>query len=356
MAIGVTIVICTYNGARMLPDTLAHIAQQRVPPHICWEVIVVDNASTDDTSEVVKAVWAKSGGTAPFTLLHQPKPGLTYARELALESARYEYIIFCDDDNWLAPDYVSVAYELMQQHPSIGALGGHGELVYETPPPAWAAAMPIFANGRQASKPGKVYRNAVYGAGCVIRKSAYMAVATAGFEPMLTDRVGANLSSGGDYEFCYALALIGYDIWYDPSLRFRHFMPRERMEWGYYERFFVERAKCFEVLVPYQLVINAGARNASSFYRKLLRLFLSSLKQLYLLLLHKFRLPAGSDDAKTNTLKLMSVKARLWSFSRHRAMRRNFAKILQFKREKLVTFTKSKPGPLPGEELEMRML
>ena len=88
MAIGVTIVICTYNGARMLPDTLAHIAQQRVPPHICWEVIVVDNASTDDTSEVVKTVLAKTGSTAPFTLLHQPKPGLTYARELALESAR----------------------------------------------------------------------------------------------------------------------------------------------------------------------------------------------------------------------------------------------------------------------------
>ena len=355
MAIGVTIVICTYNGASLLPATLAHIAQQRVLPHIPWEVVVVDNASTDNTSEVVETEWAKTGSTATFSLLHQPRPGLTYARELALEKARYPFIVFCDDDNWLAPDYVNLAHEIMQRHPSIGVLGGHGELEYETPPPAWVAALPLFANGRQAKSSGKVYRNTVYGAGCVIRKPAYGAVCRMGFEPMLTDRMGTNLSSGGDYEFCYALALTGYDIWYDDRLRFKHFMPKERMEWKYYERFFKERAKCFEVLVPYQFVINAGIESVSSFYLRLLRLFLSSIKQLYPLVLNKFRLPAGSDAAKVNALKIKSVKARLWSFSRHRAMRENFAKILQFKHEKLITLTRCETTFVPERKARIKM-
>lgn len=350
MAIGVTIVVCTYNGARLLPETLAHIARQRVLPHIPWEVIVVDNASTDNTSEVVKTAWAKSQSAVPFSLLHQPRPGLTYARELALEKARYAYILFCDDDNWLSPDYVNLAHELMQQYPSIGALGGHGELEYETPP-AWAAALPLFANGRQAKTSGKVNRNSVYGAGCIMRKSAYNAVSGAGFEPMLTDRMGPNLSSGGDYELCYALALMGYDIWYDERLRFKHFMPKDRMEWKYYERFFRERAKCFEVLVPYQIIVNAGIYSVSMFYLRLLRLFLSSVKQLYPLVLNRFRLPAGSDAAKTNTLKLMSLKARLWSFSRHHVMRKNFTRILQFKHEKLAKFTRSETSFSPDKKM-----
>src|SRR5690606_27229141 len=123
---------------------------------------------------------------ARFSLLVQPTLGLTYARELALEKARYEFILFCDDDNWLSESYVSVAYDLMLQHSSIGVLGGYGELVYETTPPGWAASYTVFANGRQAPRSGKVLRNAVYGAGCVIRKTAYDKIHSAGFKPMLT--------------------------------------------------------------------------------------------------------------------------------------------------------------------------
>ncbi|RAU82363.1 glycosyltransferase [Pontibacter arcticus] len=341
MILGVSVIICTYNGVARLPETLRYISQQQVHASIPWEVIVVDNASTDHTSEVVCQEWAKYQSNIPFSLYQQPKPGLTFARELALEKAKYEFIIFCDDDNWLNPGYVELAYNIMLEHPSVGALGGFGELVYEIEPPAWAAALPLFANGKQANVSGKVPRNAVYGAGCVVRKSAYNGVIEAGFRPMLSDRVAANLSSGGDYELCYALVLAGYDIWYDERLLFKHFMPKDRLQWEYYLRFFKERAKCFEVLVPYQLIINYGCISDKSFTNKYFSLFMKFAKQTYPLLLNKMRFSPNSDKGKITTLKLKALQLRLSSFGKFKTMKENHGTILKMKQEKLDGLSKS---------------
>jgi len=53
---GVSVVICTYNGAERLPETIRHIANQTVPAHIPWEFIVVSNACTDNTEEVTREI------------------------------------------------------------------------------------------------------------------------------------------------------------------------------------------------------------------------------------------------------------------------------------------------------------
>lgn len=157
---GISIVVCTYNGDKRLPDTLRHLAQQRVQDHIQWEVLVVDNASTDHTSQTVLEEWSKHSCSAQFSLLEQPKPGLTYARELAMERALFEFVLFCDDDNWLSEGYVATAYDLMLQHPSIGVLGGFGELVYETTPPAGQfLVLCLLTDGRQVCQgrcPGRL--------------------------------------------------------------------------------------------------------------------------------------------------------------------------------------------------------
>jgi glycosyltransferase involved in cell wall biosynthesis len=330
---GVTVVICTYNGASLLPATLRHLAHQQVRPDIPWQLIVVDNASSDDTSRVAKEEWRRYDTSAQFTLLHEPTPGLNHARTLGLTHAQFEYVLFCDDDNWLNPQYVRMAFDLMQQHPSIGVLGGCGELVYEAAPPAWAAALPLFANGPQEKKSGKVRLNAVYGAGCVLRKSVLASIMRAGFKPMLSDRKGAILSSGGDYEICYAFVLAGYDIWYDERLTFKHFMTANRQTWEYYGRFFKQRAQSFEVLLPYQIFIRYGSRNLWSFHFTLLRLFLSHIKSLLVLLIQRSSLPSESDTGKTNTLRLKAKVARIKSFTRYRFMKKNFLLILSYHQE-----------------------
>lgn len=257
---GVSIVICCHNGADRLPETIRHIARQWVAPYIPWELLIIDNGCTDDSAEVARMEWKKHRVDTYLKIVKEPQLGLSHARARGFREARYEYIILCDDDNWLDVNYVSNVYLILSERPQIGALGGFGKLVYEGTPPAEELSY-IFAAGQQAAERGKVPGNKLYGAGCTIRYSAYHKLLASGFKSLLTDRRGAELSSGGDYELCLALAILGYEIWYDERLRFKHFITRERLRWEYFERYAYESSKCFNVLSSYKLVAENKAIN-----------------------------------------------------------------------------------------------
>lgn len=261
---GVTIMICCHNGARRIPETLQHIACQKVAEGIPWEVLIVDNKSTDYSAVIARREWALYRTSASFRIVLEPVLGLSHARARGFLEAKYEYVIMCDDDNWLAPDYVENVYRMMMERPRIAALGGFGKLVFEIKPPRYIEHSNIFAAGEQAPRSGKVLTNKIYGAGCVIRKSAYRKLYELGFRSLLTDRKGRELSSGGDYELCYALALLGYDIWYDERLRFTHFITQERLTWEYFIRYARESAQCFEVLAAYKSIADGSVVNQIS--------------------------------------------------------------------------------------------
>ena len=262
---GVTILICCHNGAKRLPETLKHIAQQVVPSNIPWEVLIVDNKSTDMSAPVARTEWSKYQSPGKFRIVLEPVLGLSHARSRGFLEARYEYVVMCDDDNWLAPDYVENVYHIMSANTTIGALGGFGKLIFEVAPPKYIEHSNIFAAGEQGHGPGKVRANKIYGAGCVIRKSAYKKLYDLGFKSLLTDRKGREQSSGGDYELCYALALLGYDIWYDDRLRFSHFITQERLTWNYFMRYAKESAQCFEVLNAYRSIADDSHINKVAF-------------------------------------------------------------------------------------------
>ena len=105
----VSIVICCYNSSKRLPETLAHLKAQVVPDHIPWEVIVVDNASTDGTSQVARALWGELPGV-PFRVVREAKQGLSNARNRGLMESKGDLICYIDDDvrpkeNWLINIY-----------------------------------------------------------------------------------------------------------------------------------------------------------------------------------------------------------------------------------------------------------
>lgn len=250
---GVSVIICCHNGANRLPETIRHIARQRVPSYIPWELLIIDNGSTDDSAIAARMEWQKHRVDTYLRVVKEPTLGLSYARARGFREARYEYMIMCDDDNWLDELYVFNVYQILSENSNIGALGGCGKLVYEIEPPV-AELSYIFAGGPQGPSSGKVMDNKVYGAGCVIRHSAYQKLLGSGFKSLLTDRTGADLSSGGDYELCLALAILGYDIWYDERLRFIHYITRERLTWDYYVRYAYQSSKGFHIITSYKWV------------------------------------------------------------------------------------------------------
>ncbi|WP_299226440.1 glycosyltransferase [uncultured Psychroserpens sp.] len=254
---GVTIALCTYNGIKLLEQTLKYIAAQELS--IPCELILVDNASTDGTKHFADQWWEINGSKAiSYKSLEQAIPGKSYAQDMAYEHAVYEYILVCDDDNWLNPNYVQLSYDIMQSNLSIGALGGSSEAAFESNPPEWFDRFAFYyAVGEQSEVNGDVTQSLgyLYGAGMVIRKSHWLELKAVGFEHILSCRKGNALSSGGDTEYCYALQLLGYKIWYDDRLLFKHYMTKNRLNLNYLSRLRSAMAYSNFVIHTYRCVL-----------------------------------------------------------------------------------------------------
>ena len=254
---GVSVIVCCYNSARRLPDTIRHLAEQKVSPEIEWEVIIVDNASVDNTATVANQQWAKYNTTASFKVVGEEKPGLSAARHKGYTTSRFEYLIFCDDDNWLQADYVQLAYNLMEERPGVAILGGQSKAAFESDPPAWFHKYAMsYAVGRQYDFSGDVTFNdrKLWGAGSVVRKEALSYLYQNGFRQLLSDRIGNKIVSGGDHELCFALRLAGYQLYYDDRLLFVHFMSSSRLNWNWYINFYRNSAFTSLYFDPYNKV------------------------------------------------------------------------------------------------------
>ncbi len=227
---GVSVVICCYNSAQRLPETLAHLARQTAD--FDWEVIVVDNASTDDTAKVARECWKSQ--KVPLRVVPEPKPGLMHARLAGLAASRYEWISYVDDDNWLCPDWLDLVAEIFRSDPRIAACGGRAEPVFETPPPEWFERYAIwFALGPQGDASGHPPRGFLYGAGLNLRRSAFETILARGFHSLLVGRTGTSLTTSEDAEMGLVLGLAGWTLWYDERLTMRHFIPTRRLQWAY---------------------------------------------------------------------------------------------------------------------------
>ncbi len=232
---GVSVIIATFNGKDKLIKTLKHLCFQQ---YTCpYEIVLVDNASTDETKESIDTWWKSNGNdSVDYSSLNQPISGKSYALELGYTHAKYEYLLICDDDNWLCDTYVQTAFDIMNSNSKIGALGGRSEAVFEADKPVWFDNYAqYFAVAKQGTESGDITnkKGCLFGAGMVIRKSHWLQLKKIGFIPLLTCYRGNSISYGEDTEYSYVLRLLGYKMWYDDRLLFKHFMTAERMTLSY---------------------------------------------------------------------------------------------------------------------------
>jgi glycosyltransferase involved in cell wall biosynthesis len=237
---GVSVVVCCYNSTARLKTTLDRILNQQTTGGLQWEIIVVNNNSTDDTHSVANDILASAPQQIPFQVVDEPEPGLSSARKKGYDTSKYEYLLLVDDDNWLNSSYIQTVSDLFEKMPDVGIIGGWGEPEFETPPPSW---FPEFAScyalGEQTKvDQGKTWADTdrVYGAGMAMRMSAYHLLHESGYESLLSDRKGNSLISGGDTELCLAMKLSKYAVIYDQRLTFKHLMPKGRINWGYLKK------------------------------------------------------------------------------------------------------------------------
>ena len=270
---GVSLIICTYNGAKRLPDAINHVNRVIADPVVPWELIVIDNASDDGSGQVVPELWSRE---EPLRVIAENEKGLIHARYRGIREANYEYISFIDDDNWIDPHWINNIYRIFREHPEVGMCGSLNTGEFETPPPAWFKNIQgAFAVGRQGKETGDVTvsRGFVWGAGMSFRKSAFERLLAAGFESRLTGRKGKNLAAGEDAEIAYAFRMAGWHLWYSEELTLKHFIPASRLKWDYITRMYTGFGKSHALFEIYKLVLNDKRYRPARLYRRLFRAF-----------------------------------------------------------------------------------
>ena len=228
---GISVVICCYNSEDKIQKVLTCLQDQRFKKEPSWEVLVVDNASTDRTAAVANDSWTLEG--VKLRVVNEPNPGISHARRRGFDEAGFEIISFVDDDNWVEKDWIQKVFDTMYADSEIGILGGNGTAVSDVPLPAWFDRYQgAYAVGPQGDASGE-HDAILYGAGLNIRKSTWENLRKEGFDFQLTGRKGKVLSSGEDSELSLAVILNGQKLYYRSDLTFEHFMPEGRLNWDY---------------------------------------------------------------------------------------------------------------------------
>jgi len=275
---GFSIIVCCYNSSHVIEETLRHLAGLSQPAGYPLELVLVNNRSTDNTVALAIRMWERMGSPFVMRVIEEERPGLSFARDCGIKASFYDYLLFCDDDNRLNGDYLSVAAPVLESRPDIGVLGGFGTPDYESLPPYWPVDFYIYGSGPQAEESGQI--TYVHGAGIIVRREAFRRLEQAKFRFLLTDRKGDSLSSGGDYELCYAITLAGYIIWYEKRLTFRHLISADRVTREYCWKFIRESAPAIDVLDVYRYFLSHHGSLHLGFY----------LKQLKLIVYHGYKL------------------------------------------------------------------
>ncbi|MDQ2719282.1 MAG: glycosyltransferase family 2 protein [Bacteroidota bacterium] len=237
---GASVIICCYNSALRLPQTLQHLAKQVIPQNFFVEIILVDNASTDNTVETANKIWNEfEPKNITIKVINEPKPGQMFARKTGVRNAGFECIIFCDDDNWLCENYIFLAHQLISEDKTIGAAGGQNLPVTNVDGyPKWFEEYKDkYGLGIPAKNSGDVsYKTFVLGAGMATRKSLFYQIFDNRYPTLLNGRNGDKLSTGDDFEYCKRLLLWDYKLYYDENMILYHFIPKERLTLEYRKR------------------------------------------------------------------------------------------------------------------------
>lgn len=282
---GITVIICTYNGASRLSETLNHLATQAVQKSLNWEIILVDNASTDGTSALATEIWRQYDiPNVPLSVIHESKPGKLFAFQKGITHAKYEYFIICDDDNWLNQDYLNIAFNILDKNPKIGAVGGQAIAVSEDgiPFPEWFDEVKEgYAVGKQAKNTGDVtYKARLWGAGLASRTQLYLDTYMT-FPSVLINENDQSILSAEDTEYCLRIVLKGYHLYYDSSLSLKHYITSGRLTLNYKSRLYENFSNSNAIMDDYYLALKFGPTGKITLFNRIRLILITPIKYIF---------------------------------------------------------------------------
>lgn len=223
----VTVIICTRNRARQLSCALESAAALQVPEGLCWEFIVVDNGSSDDTASVVSSFAAR----LPIRRVVEDRAGLSWARNCGVRAARGQYICWTDDDVRIDSQWLAAYVAAFRRHGEAAVFGGRVLPELQGPTPGWFAALhrewPITTMLAQRDFGDDVLPitfsggRTPYGANFAVRareQKAHLYNVELGASPDFK-RVGE------ETDVIYRILMAGGEGWWVPDAKVNHLIP-----------------------------------------------------------------------------------------------------------------------------------
>jgi GT2 family glycosyltransferase len=235
MGARITAVVCTHNRAAYLAKALASLARQSLP-RTEYDILVVDNASTDETRRVVDEHRAS---TPNLGYAFEPRLGLAHARNRGARVATGTLVAYLDDDAVASPQWLETLVEIFTRvRPEPGCAGGRIDPVWEAPRPDWLGdtLLPYLTILDWAPEPCTLGPTQFI-AGANMAFPRRLLEAVGGFPPDL-GRTGSGLLSNEELAVQRVLRTRGYSCFYHPEARVAHHVPRSRLTRAYFRRRF----------------------------------------------------------------------------------------------------------------------
>ena len=231
-----TVLICTYNRANLLGETLDSIRATRTS--LRWEVLVVDNNSSDGTREVVSSRIAEF--PVRLRYLFEPRQGKSNALNTGLAATDAPIVVFTDDDVRVGARWLEAACRPMLEDSGVDYTGGPVLPIWERPRPDWLdstrsdlwGTLAILDYGPERFV-FEERRRVPLGANMAVRRTLIDRIG--GFDPSL-GRTGNSLLGQEQAEFFCRSRGIGARGVYVPEASLQHHVPARRLTPGYFLR------------------------------------------------------------------------------------------------------------------------
>ena len=234
MSVLISVIICTHNRAYYLPKAIQSLIDQRFNPNH-FEVIVIDNCSTDDTEVIVK-----QNARENLRYVYESQLGLSYARNTGWRKAQGKYVAYLDDDAIACPLWLSTILDVFETiQPQPGCVGGKADPIWEATRPYWLSDELITGLTVIDWSPTPKFlpdlsQQWLVGTNIAFPKAVLEECG--GFIDGL-DRSGKHLLSGGDVFLEKKLVQAGYSCYYHPKMAIGHHIQQSRLD----KKWFIRR-------------------------------------------------------------------------------------------------------------------
>jgi glycosyltransferase involved in cell wall biosynthesis len=216
LPVDISVVVCTRNRAPQLKLALESLARLQYAGH--WELVIVDNGSTDDTQRVIEEFG--KGFDRPLRTVYERQPGLGHARNIGLQHSTCELVAFTDDDCYPEPDWLQWIDRRFTEYPELGYIGGKVPLFdpADLPIAIQTSTRPQWLEPHAYVRPGQIP-----GANMAFRRAILLEIG--GFDA----RFGAGAPfCAEDVEVQARVSAAGWRGYYEPQMVVHHHHRRRQ--------------------------------------------------------------------------------------------------------------------------------